>query len=228
MQATVGSAWLWLVEAHSTREAGKMITLYGFPGSRSTRVLWTLEELGEPYQYLVVDLRRGRVGDRSLKELNLGGKVPVLQDGTFLLTESLAICLYLAERDPQRRLLADGDLTSRARLLQWCSFAVSELEQPLWTAAKHRFVLPKPLRVPAVGETARHEFAQASTVLEAGLGGGPFILGDRFTVADVLIGHTLGWAQAAGWPVESESLEAYLDRVQKRPAYARAKNREEP
>ena len=203
-----------------------MITLYGFPQSRSTRVLWALEELEEPYQYLVVDLRHGRAGDRSLQELNPGGKVPVLQDGAFLVTESLAICLYLAERDPQRRLLPDSDLASRARLLQWCSFAVSELEQPLWTAAKHRFVLPKPLRGPAVGEAARYEFAQASKVLETGLGAQPFILGDRFTVADILIGHTLDWAQAAGWSVQSGPVEAYLDRIQRRPPYARAKERE--
>lgn len=203
-----------------------MITLYGFPQSRSTRVLWTLEELGEPYQYRVVDLRHGRAGDRPLQELNPGGKVPVLEDGAFVLTESLAICLYLSERDPQRRLLPDGDLASRARLLQWCSFAVSELEQPLWTMAKHRFVLPKPLRVPAVRETARYEFAQAAKVLETGLSGKPFILGDRFTVADILIGHTLGWAQAAGCPVESAPLQAYLDRVQGRPPYARAKEKE--
>ena len=112
-----------------------MITLYGFPGSRSARVVWILEELERPYRYVAVDLRSGRAGNRPLAELNPAGKVPILEDGDRILTESMAICLYLAEQDPQRRLLPDDGPEARARLYQWCSFAISELEQPLWAKA---------------------------------------------------------------------------------------------
>ena len=203
-----------------------MMTLYGLSGSRSTRVLWTLEELGLRYQYVAADLRHGRAGDRSLAELNPGMKVPVLQDEDLLLTESMAICLYLAELDPERRLLPDPSPRQQARLLQWCSFAVSELEQPLWTHAKHTFALPKQWRVAGMDKTARHEFSVALEVLEAGLPQDAYILGEQFTVTDILIGHTLAWASSAGWLTGNHSLNTYLERLQDRPALARAHQRE--
>ncbi len=203
-----------------------MISLYGFSGSRSTRVLWTLEELGLPYEYVQVDLAHGWVGTRPLNELNPACKVPILQHGSFLLTESLAICLYLAEQDPERRLLPVDEPEANAKHLQWCSFVISELEQPLWTYAKHRFALPEEVRVPAVLETARYEFDRVLEILETGLSKKAYILGDQFTVADILIGNTLGWAESAGWQLQSVPLQDYLKRVQQRPALARARQRE--
>lgn len=203
-----------------------MITLYGFNGSRSIRVLWALEELEQSYEYVEVDLLGQRVGDRPLADLNPGCKVPVLQDGDFMLTESAAICLYLAELDPVRRLLPEDTPRARARLAQWCSFAVSELEQPLWTKAKHRFVLPEELRVPDVGKAARYEFERALEVLEKGLDSNTWMLGEQFTVADILIGNTLAWAASARFPLQSEILEDYLARIEQRPALARARARE--
>lgn len=204
-----------------------MITVYGSPGSRSVRVVWTLEELGRPYDYVPVDLLRRRVGDRRLTELNPACKVPILEDGDVVLTESVAICLYLAEQDPQRRLLPEDEPRPRARLLQWCSFAISELEQPLWTKAKHEFVLPKRLRVPSLQETAHHEFNEVVKILELGLGDGLWILGDRFTVADILIANTLSWADRVEWSIESATLKAYLGRALQRPAFARMQAREQ-
>jgi glutathione S-transferase len=203
-----------------------MMTLYGLSGSRSTRVLWTLEELGLPYQYVAADLRHGRAGNRPLSALNPGMKVPVLQDGDLLLTESMAICLYLAELDQERRLLPDPSPRQQARLLQWCSFAVTELEQPLWTYAKHTFALPKQWRVAGMDETARYEFSVALGVLETGLPQDAYILGEQFTVADILIGNTLAWASSTGWLTGSHSLSTYLERLQGRPALARAHERE--
>ena len=203
-----------------------MITLYGVPRSRSLRVLWALEELELPYEYLEVDLARRRAGEQRLEKLNPACKGPILRDDDFLLTESAAICLYLAERDVQQRLLPPNEPRARARLQQWCSFAISELEQPLWTNAKHSFALPRKLRVPAVRETARYEFEHALKVLEKGLAQQEWILGDRFSVADILIANTLGWAEAAEWPPQSESLIGYLRRAERRSALDRALTRE--
>lgn len=203
-----------------------MITIYGLAGSRSARAVWTLEELGLPYDYVGVDIRHRRAGERPLSELNPACKVPILQDGDFVLTESAAICFYLAELDPQRRLLANDDARQNARLQQWCSFAISELEQPLWTRAKHRFALPKRYRVSTLGETLRYEFQQVLGPLETGLGDQEWILGERFTVADILIADALGWAGGDEWPIDSPRLSDYLARAQDRPAWERARRRE--
>jgi len=203
-----------------------MITLYGAAHSRSTRAVWAMEELQLSYDYVNVDLRHKRAGQQPLKALNPGQKVPVLKHDDFLLTESMAICLYVAEQDKRRQLLPEDTPQARARLLQWCSFATSELEQPLWTLAKHSFVLPKALRIPAVAETARHEFNTALQVLAAGLDDRPCILGDQFTVADILIANTLDWARSARWSLNHPALKDYRDRMTRRPALVRARERE--
>ncbi|MBL8541651.1 MAG: glutathione S-transferase C-terminal domain-containing protein [Betaproteobacteria bacterium] len=115
----------------------------------------------------------------------------------------------------------------RARYNQWLAFAISELEQPLRTLAKHRFALPQELRVPAVEEAAKWEFGRACRVLEKGLGDNAFILGDRFTAADIMLSHILAWATSARIPVDSDLLRAYADRLLSRPALDRALEREQ-
>lgn len=203
-----------------------MITLYGFPQSRSRRAIWTLEEIGLPYEYVPVDLRHRRAGERPLEALNPASKVPILEEDGFILTESAAICLYLAEKDPERRLLPADEPRQMARLHQWLSFAITELEQPLWTRAKHQFALPKAMRIPEIEKTAHYEFNEATKILDAGLGQGPWLLGDRFSIADVLVANALSWSERVAWPLESDRLDAYLATALARPAYARALARE--
>lgn len=204
-----------------------MLKIYGFPNTRATRVLWTLEEAGAEYEYVKVDLLKGEGRQPPYLELNPGGKVPTLVEEDFVLTESAAICTYIADRYPAAALAPAPNTRQRARYDQWCFFVIGELEQPLWTLAKHRFALPEKRRVPAVFETATWEFSVAAKVLDAGLGDREFILGDRFSVADLLIAHTLAWANKAyKLPLHSERLESYAERLLARPALTRAKARE--
>ena len=104
---------------------------------------------------------------------------------------------------------------------------MSELEQPLWTIGKHTFALPERRRAPAVLETARWEFSVAAKILAEGLGRREFIAGDRFTAADILVAHTLAWAQAFELPLEHDNLESYTMRLLARPAWRRAQEREQ-
>lgn len=203
-----------------------MLTVYGCPNTRSTRVVWALEEAGADYEYVPIDLRIGAGLQPDYLALNIGGKVPTLVDGGFVLTESGAICTYIGDRFPGAGLVPPVGTKERASYNQWCYFALSELEQPLWTLAKHRFALPKQYRVPAVLDTARWEFAVAIQVLAAGLGQHSFIVDERFSAADILIGHTLAWARACELPLEHDNLLAYAARLWERPALARAKQRE--
>jgi glutathione S-transferase len=203
-----------------------MLTVYGCPNTRSTRVVWALEEAGAEYEYVQIDLRAGAGWQPDYLALNIGGKVPTLVDNEFVLTESAAICTYIGDRFPDAGLVPPAGNQERASYNQWCYFTLSELEQPLWTIAKHRFALPERRRVPAVLGTARWEFAVATKVLAAGLGREAFIVGERFTVADILIAHTLAWARACKLPLEHDNLTTYVDRLLARPAWARTRERE--
>ena len=204
-----------------------MLTVYGCANTRSSRVLWALEEAGAEYEYVAVDLRAGAGWKPEYLALNPGGKVPTLVDGELVLTESAAICTYIGDRFPASRLTPPVGSPERARYDQWCYFVLSELEQPLWTMAKHRFALPERRRVPAMLDTARWEFGVAAKVLARGLGRREFIVVDNFTAADILIAHTLTWARAFELPLEHDHLAAYAERLLARPAWARAQEREQ-
>lgn len=204
-----------------------MFTIYGHHHTRSLRVVWALEEVGEPYEYVKVDLAKGEGRRPPYLSVNPGGKVPTLVEGAFVLTESGAILTLIAERFPHSGLLPGLDQPdARASCHQWCCFALSELEQPLWTMAKHRFVLPKNLRLPAIKEASKWEFAVAAKVLERQLREREFVAGASFTIADILIAHTLSWARSSEVNLGSETLEDYANRMLSRPACARAQVRE--
>lgn len=203
-----------------------MITVYGCPNTRSVRVVWALEEIGADYDYRKIDLQQGEGRTPQFLAINPGGKVPALVEDGWVLTESAAICLYLGDRFPDAKLTPPAGSRQRAQHDQWCIFAVAELEQPLWTMAKHRFALPEERRVPAIVDTARWEFSVAAKVLDVGLGERPFILGDAFSAADILLGNILQWAGKYELPLPSERLQNYRERVLSRPALARARARE--
>ncbi|MCG6873134.1 MAG: glutathione S-transferase family protein, partial [Gammaproteobacteria bacterium] len=158
-------------------------------------------------------------------DLNPSGKVPVIQDDSLVLSESAAICNWIGLKAPDAGLVPADGSRERAHYDQWCSFAVSELEQPMWLITRHSYVLPKEYRVPKVRDSARYEFAQTAAVLETGLGEREFIVGDRFTMADLLLAHSLGWARLAKCDVP-DRLRRYANAIVVRPAYQRARDRE--
>ncbi len=202
-----------------------MITLYSYPNTRSLRAAWTLEELGLEYACRHVDLAAGEALGEAHLARHPDGKLPALSDGSLTLFESGAICRYLAEQYGQGRLLP-RDPARRARVDQWLFFVIGELEQPLWTQAKHKFALPGERRVPAVLPTAAWEFQRALAALERAFDGRQWLLGEDFTLADILLGHTLNWAHTFKQPLP-EALEAYRRRCNERPAMAAARAREQ-
>lgn len=119
-----------------------MLTVFGFPNTRSARAVWALEEAGAEYDYIKVNLFKGQGRRPPYIDLNPGGKVPALRDGDFVLAESGAICTYIGDKFPESGLTPPIGTQERARYYQWCFFVIGELEQPLWTMAKHRFALP--------------------------------------------------------------------------------------
>jgi glutathione S-transferase len=199
--------------------------LYGCPNSRSLRAVWALEEAAADYEYVPVDLFKGEARTPEFLALNPAGKLPVLVDGGLTLTESAAIVNYVSDRFPASKLVPQS-AAARADCLRWMFFATTELEQPLWTIAKHRFALPKARRVGGIENTAQWEFAIAAQQLDTAVGEREFICGNAFTGADILLAHTLAWARSAKITLESPRLTAYMERLLARPALARARRRE--
>jgi glutathione S-transferase len=199
--------------------------LYGCPNSRSLRAAWALEEAAADYEYVPVDLFKGAARTPEFLALNPAGKVPVLVDGELTLTESGAIIDYVGNRFPASGLVP-RDAAARANCLRWMFFAQTELEQPLWTIAKHRFALPKDKRIAGAEATARWEFALAAKLLDDALADREYMCGEAFTGADILLVHTLAWARSAKIPLESARLTAYMERLLMRPALTRARQRE--
>lgn len=180
--------------------------LYEFPPTRSLRVRWVLQELEVPFESEVVNLRAGEHRTPEFLALNPAGKLPVLVDGDLVLTESVAIVLYLAARHPEKGLLPT-DLRERAQVDRWLLFTATELEQPLWRIAHHSFLYPKDRRLPEEVQLAREDFLAIVPVLAQHLEGREYLVGDRFTVADVVAAYTLDWAN------EVRLLEGYPDLV---------------
>ena len=199
--------------------------LYGYRNGRTLRALWALEEVGANYEYVEVDVMHGEGRKPSFLKINPGGKVPVLDDGGTIVTESAAICMHLAEKYPASRLLPPAGTTERTECYKWISFVLTELDALLWTIAKHRFALPKERRVPAVIDCASWEFEAAVKILAAGLGVRAYLVGESFTVADILAGHILLWAKSARLELGSDSLTGYLNTLTTRVAFARAREK---
>jgi glutathione S-transferase len=144
------------------------------------------------------------------------GKLPVLVDGNLVLTESIAIVLYLAERYRDEGLIPT-DLPQRAQLMRWLLFTTTELEQPLWRIARHTTLYPESKRLPGELALAREDFAEMAKVLEEHMSGRKFVVGNTVTVGDFVLAYTLDWAKTAKLLNGLPRLEAYMEEMYARP-----------
>jgi glutathione S-transferase len=196
--------------------------LYGTQKSRSFRCVWAAEEAGLDYEYIEVALGstepNGSQTD-DYRKLNFQGKVPTFCDDQVTLTESAAIVSYIAKMHPEKNLIPVDNTPERAFYDQLAFFVLSDLEQALWTNGKHRFAIPKEYRVADVLPTTHWEFAKSQKALVKLIGEHPakYALGDQFTMVDILIAHTLNWAESFKFEVLPNLLE-YKNRLYSRPA----------
>jgi glutathione S-transferase len=190
--------------------------LYEFAPTRSIRARWMLQELGADFEAVTIDLVAQAHLDPEYLELNPAGKVPVLVDGDLVLTESVAIVLYLAEKYAERGFLPT-DARLRAETYRWILFAVTELEQPLWRIARHTALYPEPDRLPADVPLARRDFLPMAAVLESHMKGRDYVVGDRVSAADFVVAYTLDWAGEAELLGECPTLRSYVEHMYARP-----------
>lgn len=190
-----------------------MYKVYGVTPSRTFRVLWMLEELGEPYELVMAPPQSD-----TIRAVNPSGKVPALQVNDDVVTDSVAILTYLADRHGKFTYPA-GSL-ERARQDALTHTIVDEFDAILWTAARHSFVLPEEHRLPEVKTSLRWEFARNLDRL-ADRCEGPFLQGDTMTIADIIATHCLNWAISAKFPVENEKMSEYAKSMRARDAFKR-------
>lgn len=193
-----------------------MFKLIGSPKTRALRVLWMLEELGLDYE---IDPAGAR-SERALA-VNPSGKIPALQVGDDVIIDSVAICQYLA--DKHGKLTFPAGSMERAQQDSWTQFVVDDVDSILWFNGKNTFVLPEHLRSETAQEACKYEFARSMGFLEKRLGGKTYMMGDTFTVPDLLFGHCAGWAvNGAKWEIPAGIVANYAERVRSRPAFLRA------
>ena len=187
-----------------------MYTVYGTVYSRAFRVLWALEELGQPYE-----LKHSPPHSTEAQAVNPSGKIPALRDGDTILTDSSAILSYLA--DKHAGLTYPAGTIARAQQDGWLHLVLDEFDALLWTAARHSRGLPED-QLPEVVTTLKTEYERNLARLNAGFSG-PFLMGETLTVADIVLCHCLGWAQVTGFAAPPDTLRAYSKSLRSREAY---------
>ena len=192
-----------------------MLTLFHAPRSRSFRMLWLLEELGAPYELKIVSIRRGDgTGATDPANPHPHGKVPALKDGGTLIFETPAIALYLTDRFPDAGIGPKIGDANRGAYLTWLSYYTGVIE-PSLTA--------KFLKIQHIyGTFGWAPFDDVIAYLTRELSGRSYLLGDRFSAADIVIGGSLGFLMERGVVPGSEVFKSYAERVTSRPAHARA------
>jgi glutathione S-transferase len=190
--------------------------LYEFPPTRSIRARWVLQELGVPFESHRVDLLAGEGRTPDFLKMNPAAKIPVLVDGSAIVTESVAIVVYLAEKYPEKKLYP-SDLVGRSQANRWMLFVATELEQPLWRIAKHTVLYDEADRIPADIELAKRDFREMIPVLEAHLAGRDYVVGDAFSVVDAVTAYTLDWADMEELLGGAPRCKAYMERMYQRP-----------
>jgi len=200
-----------------------MLTLYHSPQSRSIRPRWLLEELAVPCEVKLVSLAAGDQKKPEYLKLNPNGTVPTLVDGDLALWESAAICQYLADKYPEKRLAPPLGTPERGKYYQWIHYAMSGIEPPAVTVFMHAMQLPEAERVPALVDGAKAQLGRVIRVVDDALAGREWILGSQFSAADVMVGSTLVWCQMMGLIGDQyANVPGYLARCAARPALQRA------
>lgn len=195
------------------------LTLFHSPNTRSTGALILLEELGADYQLHVLNMKMGEQRQPAYLAVNPMGKVPAIQHGDAVVTEQVAVFLYLADLFPQANLAPPLGDPLRGPYLRWMAFYGSCFEPALMDRAMKR--------EPAAASTSPYgDFDTMFKALTDQLAAGPYLLGQKFTAADVLWGTALTWTTMFGLVPETPVIRAYMDRVNARPAVARARQKD--
>jgi glutathione S-transferase len=192
------------------------LTLYHAAPSRSSIAHWMLEEVGEPFDVHLLSLSRGEQRQPDYLAVNPMGKVPALRHGDVVITEAAAICAYLADAFPARKLNVPIGDPRRGVYLKWLFFGPSCIEPAVTDRAFPRKEAPRPAML------GYGDFDTVMNVVANAVAKGPYLMGEQFTAADVIVGATLRWGMQFKLLPERPEFVAYAARLAERPALQRA------
>ena len=190
------------------------LTFYTNPMSRGRIVRWMLEEVGQPYDTVVLGYGDDGMKADAYRAINPMGKVPAIVHDGQTVTECAAICAYLADAFPDAGLAPPTH--DRADYYRWMFFAAGPVEAAAVEKARGIVVTPEQSRMVGYGS-----FEVVIDALEGAVAGREFIAGDRFTAADVYVGSHMMWGSQFGWLPKRDAFDAYIARLAARPAYKR-------
>ena len=192
------------------------LMLYHAAPSRSSIVLWMLEEVGEPYDIHVLSLTKEENRKPDYLAINPMGKVPALRHGDTVITELAAICTYLADEFPGAKLNVPIGTPARGTYLKWLFFGPGCLEPAVIDRAAPRKEEPRRAML------GYGDFDTTMNVLAAAVAKGPWLMGEQFTAADVVLGANIRWGMMFKMVPERPEFTAYAARIAARPATQRA------
>jgi glutathione S-transferase len=193
------------------------LTFYTNPMSRGRIIRWMLEEVGQPYETVVLDYATTMKGPEYLA-INPMGKVPAIKHGDAIVTEAAAICAYLADAFPQANLAPPSGSKERGPYYRWLFYGAGPVEAMASNQALG-VVVPDEKRG-MVGYGSRE---QVIDTLDKALQGREYLAGDRFTAADLYVGAQIGWGLQFGTIEKRPAFEQYMGRIMSRPAALRAR-----
>ena len=195
-----------------------MIELYGGKMNRGGRCVLALEECGLKYELLDISLEKGEHKKPDFLKLNPNGSVPTLVDGDTVVWESMAINLYLAEKYGKD--LMPTRVEERGQVYKWSVWAIATLEPPLVAVFSNRVRLPEPERNPAAADAGEQRAIELLHILDHELEGRQFLVGERFTIADLNVGHCVAWANLLAIDMSAmPNVRKWLAAVTARPGF---------
>ena len=194
------------------------LVFYTNPQSRGRIAHWMLEEIGLPYETIWLQFGASMKSSEYLG-VNPMGKIPALKHGSAVITETAAICTYLADRFPEKNLIPPLNHPHRAAYFRWMFFAAGPLEIAV-TAKSLGWQVPEGKS----GMVGFGSYSEAINAIEKALMPGPYICGEQFTAADVYVGSQLDWGMMFGAIEKRPLFEAYVGRLHARPAAQQAKH----
>ena len=199
--------------------ASRKVTFYHSPNTRSTGTRILLEELGADYDLHVLNIKAGDQRAPAYLAVNPMGKVPAIRHGDALVTEQGAVFIYLADLYPEAGLAPEIGDPLRGSYLRWMVYYGSCFEPALIDRAQKR--------EPAPASTSPYgDYDTMLKTLTDNLARGPWMLGEKFSAADVLWGTALGWTTKFGLVPHTPVVDAYISRVDARPAVVRTRTKE--
>ena len=197
-----------------------MIKLYHLPRTRSVRIIWLLEELGLDYE---VEILTGDTKSApAFLKISPFGKVPVIEDGDLVLTESVAIVQYILSEYGQGRLHPPVDSKDYAKFLQWLNFGEATLMQPIAEVIVNKLFRPEEHQHQFSIDNGTKNFSDMARVIDGVLANSDYLVGDAFTAADIVTGYSLNVADMLGLISAIDDiahLRDYIDRLRSREAF---------